>query len=411
MPRDADRIKEEIFAYYPHLDDDDIQGKINASKSAFLYFRAFVPWFHGHLRQLEPDLPASVRELMQTQGRCVGDPHLQNFGVVRTGRNCWGDFTGRFTANDPDDGGKGPVAADMLRFMTGLLVYCPTTDLKPIIKAYLRGLKKKKRKKCLARLERCFLEQADEESGKADKVDFDQRPYRLEELDFSEGYETLQLTVAHGKLVKKEIEKKIRDRLGKRFEVCCTPIHFQKKGGGSGGLKQFRVLLMPKGKCGENSGRLRKAALVMDLKPICRPGIRGWHHPAPPAWEVPSSDDGFKCGTNPNEMIRRVKKTLQLERGKNGRRNFPRTLMLPELGLHLVRVRCKREAGVKMEDVSPDLMALEADVLGRLHADDLGAESAKTFHSRFKAAKTELIRLSESLADRVQADFALIKEL
>ena len=56
------------------------------------------------------------------------------------------------------------------------------------------------------------------------------------------------------------------------------------------------------------------------------------------------------------------------------------------------------------------LMALEAHVLGRLHAEDLSARSAKTFHSRFKAAKPELIGLAESLADNVQMDFALLKE-
>ncbi len=73
-----DRLK----SFYPHLELDPIMNKVDASKeSDFMFFRAFVPWYYDwmHKNTVLKGLKAGRRRYLCW---CVGDPHLENFGVV-----------------------------------------------------------------------------------------------------------------------------------------------------------------------------------------------------------------------------------------------------------------------------------------------------------------------------------------
>jgi len=405
MTRDADDIKRELEGYYPHLSEDDIRRKINASDNAFLYFRAFVPWFHGRLRFMESGFSDAIRALFGFQGWCVGDPHLQNFGVIRSGR-CDGRFTGLFTANDPDDGGPGPLAADVVRYLSGILIHLPDERLDLVIKAYLNGLIGGNRPEELADLEQSFFERIGNTEGEADKVDFDGSRFKLKDLDGNR-FDTLNVKNKH----RRQVKEAIAGAIGDQFKVCSRSLfRFRKKGGGSGGLIQFRVLLIPKGvACSKTNHRARQAVKVIDLKPITRPGICGWNSPVPPGWPGRSPAGGQVCGTEPGLMVQRVERTMELERSIDVHGWFPRTLVHPRLGSCLVRIRCNQEAGVSMDELNQDLMTLEADVLGRLHAKSLTAGQAGDLRHKFEVAKEDLVNLADDLARLVQSDFNTLR--
>lgn len=113
-------------------------------------------------------------------------------------------------------------------------------------------------------------------------------------------------------------------------------------------------------------------------------------------------------------MGQRVERTLGLERGFDLHGRFPRTLVYPWSWPCLVRARCRQEEGVKVKDLEErgevsQGLALEADVLGRLHAKSLTAGQAGDLRSKFEAAEGDLVDLARRMAGQVQADFAILK--
>ncbi len=411
MTRKAGKIKKELKGYYPHLNKADIRRKIRASENAFLYFRAFIPWFHGRLRGMESDFSEHMQALMGFQGWCVGDPHLENFGVVRIG-GCSGKFSGRFTVNDPDDGGPGPLAADVVRYLAGILIRFPNKPTGPVFEAYYNGLSGGQRREELVQLEQLLLTSTGKKKARADKVKFKGKLFKLEKLN-KEDFDELKIRSRH----RRWVEEAISGAVGDRYKVCSNAlVRFRKKGGGSGGLKQFRVLLMPKGvACSATNSGAKKAVRVVDLKHITRAGICGWHSPTPPAWPDWSPAGGPACGTVTTEMVQRVEHSLALERGSDTLGPFPRTLMHPRLGPCLVRVRCSQEQGVNLKEMkkkglTSTVIALEADVMGRLHAASLPAEKVADFRSRCEAAQGELCDLARRLAARIERDFNVLSD-
>lgn len=74
--------------------------------------------------------------LLQPQGQVIGDPHLKNVFDYRAGR-----AKARLAVADIDDGGKGPLVLDFVRYVTYLEASDLETKVGVLFKAYLEGLK------------------------------------------------------------------------------------------------------------------------------------------------------------------------------------------------------------------------------------------------------------------------------
>lgn len=159
-------IEQLVSLYAPYQDRSLVLARLGKSRSPFIFFRQFPPLFYQYaMVQLETessldDLRSAVARF---RGWTVGDPHLQNFGVVypllpppghsdgdktdstpttealRDIRppNEWGDFdpcsrtipisiSPKVVMNDPDDGGEGSPLLDITRFLSGLEMFRPT---------------------------------------------------------------------------------------------------------------------------------------------------------------------------------------------------------------------------------------------------------------------------------------------
>lgn len=145
---------------------ETITDRLKESRSAFLFFRQFPPYFYSralvHLAA-EPEL-APLRQSAETyRGWVVGDPHLQNFGSflplnlqtitqldvppptfkeLKLKDDCDSGRIGqtaRLVMNDLDDGGEGAMVLDLVRYLLGLELYSPqaaTTKLTSLLDAY-----------------------------------------------------------------------------------------------------------------------------------------------------------------------------------------------------------------------------------------------------------------------------------
>lgn len=93
---------------YSHLDDATFREKWSAArKSPLLFFRSFVNTYYADLRQLDYAGP---------EGFCLGDPHPENFGFL-----LFSDGS-RYVFDDLDDSGECPLLFDALRYFTAVHV-------------------------------------------------------------------------------------------------------------------------------------------------------------------------------------------------------------------------------------------------------------------------------------------------
>lgn len=91
---------------YAHLDSQEYEAKLKgALVSPLLFFRSFVNTYYQDLDSLNPGTPLGI---------CLGDPHPENFGFLRFGKET------RYAFNDLDDSGRCPLLWDVLRYFTAL---------------------------------------------------------------------------------------------------------------------------------------------------------------------------------------------------------------------------------------------------------------------------------------------------
>ncbi|MBF0613783.1 MAG: DUF2252 family protein, partial [Magnetococcales bacterium] len=255
-----DNILNRLNFLYPHLLWSDIRNKIEPAdipkeeRSAFMFFRAFVPYFYWRVarKKVLNDL-----EVIRKRYRCwcVGDPHLENFGVLPQFRRHHKRQV-LFTMNDPDDGGRGDPALDLLRFMTGIrlagkqIVAQNTTRrqrLKQVIHAYRQGLEQKEWPTRWQEV-RHFLEKRGVDKKNLDEIkkeldagfapdpkEWDPKKKQLLRHNISPAKDD-----ALSELEQERIQNTIKDHYGDHYHLREL-IQYSKQSGGSGGLVQYRV--------------------------------------------------------------------------------------------------------------------------------------------------------------------------
>jgi hypothetical protein len=422
---------EQLNALYPHLSLIDIIRKVEASReNDFKFFRAFVPYFYELIRN-DVTFLAWLEQagLHRFPAWCVGDPHLENFGVVLGARH-----EPVFTVNDPDDGGPGYPIMDLLRFMVGLTLYNPDwTDWDRVMGHYLDGLSNGPDRPRLHAL----IHTLDPGPQEADSKDYhDSGRARLQ----MEAANRLSLGVKNRE--EKIIGEALRLHFRNTYQLCDLK-KFKKKAGGSGGLVQYRVLLLPTGqKPSPINQAIREEMVILDLKPIVRSGLY------PLICQTGDTPNPFRLhkpllcsnGLASNRMAR-IRRTLRLERGGGAHTPFVNTLNIPEWGPCLLRPRWRLETAITLknieaapiaeptiQDESPpalpvpeirsadftldELVAVEAHVLGTLHRKSLRTKQDTTqvadYINAFNGTQNPtalLIDRTGTLARTIQASF------
>ncbi|MEO5350627.1 MAG: DUF2252 family protein [Magnetococcus sp. YQC-3] len=377
----------------PHLLRDEIAQKIAATREesgtsmrSFLFYRAFVPYFYHLLRQ--PKYRKGLHGAAAFTGRCVGDPHLENFGFMRPkpgGRL-------RFTMNDPDDGGQGAPVFDLLRLLVGIRLYDKQFDLDHLFTPYCRGVRgQNTRTHASRRLVKKALKKSHKKHP-AGELYTRCKPVRLttadDDLDY--GAPTPRTVL--------QISQSIHAHFGGSHAVDDI-IAFKKRGGGSGGLPQFRALL--RRQKGNKKSPLGDYA-VLDVKPLLRSGLY------PRQCDDRSSLSGL-CSLDPETIVRRVKKTLQWERGKHASACLP--TIIPGIGPVLLRLRQPGELGVSLKRIRDEkvslrkLSKLEAAELGKLHRDSMQNHHRTEYIAKIRNKKEKIIKQAKRLAKRLRSDY------
>lgn len=350
---------------YPHLTHKDVERKIAASTTAFRFFRSFIPYFYDMLRRMHvsPDFP-DLHGMDVIEGWCVGDAHPENFGAIYCKSGRVGEEL-QFTMNDPDDGGPGPLYADLLRFFTAIRLHNPGLSLDPVINAYRQGL------------------DGDWEFSPVVARELDiarrrkDRPERLFRRRAKGGLKPRKKTRSRFTFQKK-ISRQVRETLvsgvenlvGGSYRICRL-WSLKKKGGGSGGLRRYWVVLAPRKRKRVCRAAHDKKMLILELKALSKPGLY-------PLQCSQNAGSGMACSDEPATIMNRVGETLDLERGLAVTR-FCDVVRFGDLPPMLVRVRWGGNRGVELDEGRythrelTQLLKDEAKVLGHIHRKSLPA--------------------------------------
>ncbi len=431
-------ILDRLHRLYPHLSREDVIGKVEQSDdNSFLFFRAFVPLFYQLLRRSNSLTTLPIGDA-SFNCWCVGDPHLENFGVLIANQEA-APNSRIFAMNDPDDGALNYPAADLLRFLTGIYLAKPFLRLEaPLtiegklddaIEAYENALTTGEAPANSADVRTFLRETHNVRRGSVDEL--------LEQgNEINENYVS---RTGRFHLVKKDdedviygfrvaaaeeeaIEDLFQDLFPGEFKVCDIR-KFKKKNGGSGGLLQFRVLLRPSGsRCSRRPDTMHSSdVMVIELKPLVRSGVfplmrqedgDDWQTvPEKDPNDLPLADARISSSMDPKAIVDRVNNSLDNERGVTGVRDrFSRALYQRELGPVLVRPQWRGDNGVKMEELikdgNRDLIEAEAAILGIIHRKSLG-ERIVDYKDAFSQpeTKTQLLSDSETLAETIKNIF------
>lgn len=109
--------------------------KLESSESSFYFLRSFVDYFYLLVASNEMNLSAYLSNKNGVSW-CVGDAHPENFGTMILENN-----QSIYTMNDMDDSGPCPLVLDILRLMVSSRLYNSSTQMMPMVQAYIRGLR------------------------------------------------------------------------------------------------------------------------------------------------------------------------------------------------------------------------------------------------------------------------------
>jgi hypothetical protein len=297
--------------------------KVNASKDSFHFLRSFVDYYYLILK-------ANLSQLKTNQffgneyGWCVGDAHPENFGMIMTSKN-----SSVFTMNDMDDSGSCPVAFDFLRLLVSTHLYSADIDLNDLINSYIKGLKGNS-----INIPKGISDIIDKSKIRGRNID----PKVLDGEKFN---------TKIGDNVEPAIKLSISNILSstftdQTFEVLDC-LETSKKGGGSGGLIRYEVLLKLNGV---------DSLIHLELKELTTPGIFPLY-----IGDLPSQAE-------------RIKKTLDIVQG-NIYDHFYQVISLNNK-FFLIRPKYYGNIGVNIPDNVIDsnttIIEYEAYILGRIHA-------------------------------------------
>ncbi|MBF0270955.1 MAG: DUF2252 family protein [Magnetococcales bacterium] len=410
-----EKMIDRLHFLMPHLTQQDILNKIHPNDitdppSAFLFFRAFVPYFSY---EVEKKRLLDALEIAKKRYRCwcVGDPHLENFGVMAQFRQHKSEQI-LFTMNDPDDGGYGDPAVDLLRYLTGCRLAGQDVvgqgktihhRLQDIIHAYRQGLKDDHWPKDLDAV-LAFLDQRGVKGSTQDKVREGMQPgCTADPQYFNPTSGTLIRTGSSESdySISTQEQSVIRGKISQEFSRHYTLmdlIQFSKQSGGSGGLIQYRVLL----KRQKSVQKRWPKWVVLDVKPLVRAGI------------YPLFQDHLKprvsTSLTPKVIKKRANTSLRRERVGNPD-YFNRGVVLNDMGPFLLRVRWSGQFNVKTKQVEKDhaLMRAEAWMLGMIHRETLHHLSAYRQELNRHSTQSTLLEQSKRLAKHMRKAFHCVQ--
>ncbi|MCB9025968.1 MAG: DUF2252 family protein [Bdellovibrionaceae bacterium] len=351
--------------------------------SPFMFFRSFVAYYYLTAKEMlstkELDMPQYFYDESSSQdywGWCAGDAHPDNFGAMFiTGTN-----KPVFTINDPDDAGYCPLSLDILRFLTGVLLYEEDYNLVPVLESYQSGVLGKYRE--FSKPVNKLLKKAYEKGTELKDGDFkngDPKSRRLERnLD-----DFVVSEISH--LEKQDLIAFVESKLSAKATLLDA-IKFYKTDGGSGGLYRYKLLL-----------DLEQKPFIIELKAIDSPGVVGFSE-------------------NQLEAVDRFTTTFTMEYGALPQFPYSVHEIEPNTNLEFhkiyVRPRWSGNQKISLEDFSgkpdsiSDIIKDEAYVLGLLHG--------RSPNDKYKTAVENLdvkawIHWSKSLSKKLKNDYLSLR--
>lgn len=383
----AREIQARFLALNPHLKASDIEHKVAGAKNAFKLYRAVVPAFYdsyialkagevARVRGFSAPVRASLTRLEKHEGWMYGDVHPENFGAALSDEG-----KAVFTINDLDDGGRGPVALDLLRYLGSLRLHQPGMSLDPVIDAYQEGLAGKPLPKARSKWRDEFLEAAEEEGRVTQKRLHDSKRHGIARDGTMQEVSKAQLGRIEEAL-KRAFGGASQGRLKVRDGVQVVRDH-----GGSGGLDRYLVLL----KVGKDAGIDGKHVLI-ELKQVAEAGMRL-------VWKGAGLDaEG------------RIRQGLFYSQGAEASR-YSTAVRVGDTDL-LVRPKFRGNSGVDLSELSKKkaskLFETEAHTLGALHRRSL-AEPEAYLRDLRETPSAHLEEVSERIAEVFESYFRTLK--
>lgn len=389
-------LKRYLCGLHPLLGKRDAKIKLAAALDSgpYGFFRAYVPYFYDLLqrKRSDPVFP-HFHGMEVVEGWCVGDAHPENFGVIY----CRPEGHKKhmiFTMNDPDDGGPGPLLADLLRFLTAIRLFDQDISLEPIVNAYRQGLDGDA---CLSPVVQREIKLARRKRNRPERL------FRRGAKGIVKPRKKIKKRFRFKKKIPsktaKKLKKGVRRLVGNGYRICGI-WSLKKRGGGSGGLRRYWVLLAPRNHkkvCRRNND---KRALVLDMKTLTKSGMY------PLQCQHEDFPESMACSDNPKLVMNRVWETLDLERGLDVGR-FCDPVKLKKLPPMLVRARWKGNRGVVLDSDRfsrrelAQLFKDEAKVLSHIHSKSVpGGSRYPGDIYVLSAALVEAARQMESLYRR-----------
>lgn len=313
-------VIDSIGKLYPSLSQSQLATKIKGVENEFMFFRGFAPVFYRRLAA-NPEWLARVQTLLDHSGWMVGDAHPENFGFLTL------DGKVKFTVNDLDDAGQGPVALDLVRFVSSIKILHPGIGLKPIIEAYVRALTH----------ERKLDDVIDDLREKSEKKG------RKMPKNLVNGSDEIDRANPEVSEVEPATSTKIRAHLASLFPGASVRdvVAIRRTTGGSAFRPRYLAQI-------KYDGEL----LLIELKALDEPAIIEF------------------TGKGPRSNHKtRLEEALNLQQGDK-RAEFYRTTLMGGTP-YLVRPRFGGNQGIKLSDFEAaqhtDLFAAEAEALARFH--------------------------------------------
>jgi len=364
-----------LQSLYPHLSKHDVKIKLATAVDSglFGFFRAYVPYFYDLLRRKrsDPEFP-DFHGMDVIEGWCVGDAQPENFGVVYCRSDtCKNDM--EFTVNDPDDGSPGPIFVDVLRFLTAIRLFDQTMSLEPIVNAYRQGLEVDTGFSPIVLAE---IDRARKKRNRPERLFRRNSKGALKPRRRARKKFRFKKKIPH-KTVKR-LKEGVRELLGTAYRVCRI-WSLKKRGGSSGGLRRYWVLLAPRKHRGDCAKRYDKRALIVDLKTLTKSGMYPLQCPQG------KPQQNLACSAAPEMLMNRVWETLDLERGSNVSR-FCDVVRFENMPPMVVRMRWKGNRGIELNSgrySRRDLAQIlkdEAKALGQIHRKSLPSGSHYSGH-------------------------------
>lgn len=330
------------------------------TKDPLNFFRSNVALYYKLAIQNKKQLPI-INKLLEINGLCMGDAHLENFGFLYQNSKL-----SIFAPNDIDDFDRCPLILDIMRLLVSTELADQSMGYKKITEAYLLGLTSGRMEPgpFIRSLQMRSFQKAEAVNEKLLRADRFIRRKGLADLDARELQDVADIV--------SDLNQKITG--GRRF-ILLDVVKTKKTSGGSAGLNRYELLL--------SRG---KRLVHLELKEMVDSATSEVFGPA------------YKTNAD------RIKAALDFTIGKS-RSPFYRVYQVGRVAF-LMRPKFEGNVGVEFQirqkKVNKNTIQYEAYTLGRLHA--LSLKTSTIYISVLKTTTKEAWKLEASTLARYFID-------